>query len=80
MQVIAAQDNVLVLRNGAVVAAVGFGSMNDTLLSEVEIEAKLTATAQVPTAAGAKAFAAAIAAQRAQVANIAKALDIKPKQ
>jgi tripartite-type tricarboxylate transporter receptor subunit TctC len=45
-----------------------------------EIEAKLNATAQVPTAAGAKAFATAIAAQRAQVANIAKALDIKPKQ
>ena len=42
VQVIAAQDNVLILRNGAVVAAVGFGSMNDTLLSEVEIEAKLT--------------------------------------
>ena len=48
--------------------------------NDKEIEAKLTATAQVPAAAGAKAFAAAIAAQRAQVANIAKALDIKPKQ
>jgi tripartite-type tricarboxylate transporter receptor subunit TctC len=48
--------------------------------NDKEIEAKLTATAQVPAAAGAKAFAAAIAAQRAQVANIVKALDIKPKQ
>lgn len=48
--------------------------------NDKEIEAKLTATAQVPTAAGAKEFAAAIAAQRAQVADIVKALDIKPKQ
>ena len=48
--------------------------------NDKEIEAKLAATAQIPTAAGAKAFAAAIAAQRAQVANIVKALDIKPKQ
>jgi len=48
--------------------------------NDKEIEAKLTATAQIPSAAGAKAFAAAIAAQRAQVANIVKALDIKPKQ
>ncbi|NJM42136.1 MAG: hypothetical protein HC853_15980 [Anaerolineae bacterium] len=42
IQVAAAQDNVLILRNGTVVAAVGFGSMNDALLSETEIEAKLT--------------------------------------
>jgi tripartite-type tricarboxylate transporter receptor subunit TctC len=45
-----------------------------------EIEAKLTATAQIPAAAGAKAFTAAITAQRAQVAEIVRALDIKPKQ
>jgi tripartite-type tricarboxylate transporter receptor subunit TctC len=44
------------------------------------IEAKLSATAQTPAPAGAKAFAAAIAAQRAQVANIVKALGVKPKQ
>ncbi len=48
--------------------------------NDKEIEAKLTATAQVPAAAGPAAFAAAIATQRAQVANIVKALDIKPKQ
>ena len=48
--------------------------------NDKEIEAKLTATAQIPSAAGAKAFAAAIAAQRAQVAIIVQALGIKPKQ
>lgn len=44
------------------------------------IEDRLNATAQSPAAGGAREFAAAIAAQRAQVANIVKALDIKPRQ
>jgi hypothetical protein len=39
--VISAQDNVLVLRNGSVVAGVGFGSMNETLLSANELQARL---------------------------------------
>ena len=43
-----------------------------------EIEAKLNATAQTPTRGGAKEFAADIARQRAQIADIAKALDLKP--
>lgn len=39
--VVAAQDEVLILRNGAVVAAVGFGSMNDALLAEDSLDARL---------------------------------------
>ena len=41
--VVAAQDDVLILRNGSVVAGVGFGSMDDALLSEADIEARLSA-------------------------------------
>ena len=41
--VVAAQDDVLILRNGSVVAGVGFGSMDDGLLSEGEVEARLGA-------------------------------------
>jgi tripartite-type tricarboxylate transporter receptor subunit TctC len=41
---------------------------------------KLAATAQVPNPGGPAEFGAAIDYQRAQVAKIAKALDIKPKQ
>ena len=48
--------------------------------NDKEIEAKLAATAQIPSAAGAKSFASAIAAQRAQVAEIVRALGIKPRQ
>jgi tripartite-type tricarboxylate transporter receptor subunit TctC len=43
-----------------------------------EIEDKLNATAQTPTPGGAKEFAAEIARQRAHIATIAKALNIKP--
>ena len=41
--VVAAQGDVLILRNGSVVAGVGFGSMDDGLLSEGEVEARLGA-------------------------------------
>jgi hypothetical protein len=41
--VVAAQDDVLILRNSSVVAGVGFGSMDDALLSEVDLEARLGA-------------------------------------
>ena len=43
-----------------------------------EIDAKLNATAQTPTRGGAKEFTEIILRQRAQIANIAKALDLKP--
>jgi len=43
-----------------------------------DIDAKLNATAQTPTRGGAKEFAEIMARQRAQIANIAKALDLKP--
>ncbi len=39
--VVSAQDNVLVLRNGSVVAGVGFGSMSESLLSANELQARL---------------------------------------
>jgi tripartite-type tricarboxylate transporter receptor subunit TctC len=42
------------------------------------IEDKLNATAQTPARGGAKEFVASIERQRAQVAKIAKALDIQP--
>jgi tripartite-type tricarboxylate transporter receptor subunit TctC len=43
-----------------------------------DIEAKLNATGQTPTRGGAKEFAESMTRQRAQVAAIAKALDLKP--
>lgn len=43
-----------------------------------DIDAKLNATAQTPTRGGAKEFAEIMARQRAQIATIAKALDLKP--
>jgi tripartite-type tricarboxylate transporter receptor subunit TctC len=43
-----------------------------------EIEEKLNATAQTPSRGGAKDFTADIARQRAQIANIAKALGTQP--
>jgi tripartite-type tricarboxylate transporter receptor subunit TctC len=43
-----------------------------------DIEAKLNATAQTPTRGGAKEFAEIMVRQRAQIAKIAKALDLKP--
>jgi tripartite-type tricarboxylate transporter receptor subunit TctC len=43
-----------------------------------DIEAKLNASAQTPTRGGAKEFAGIMARQRAQIADIAKALDLKP--
>jgi tripartite-type tricarboxylate transporter receptor subunit TctC len=44
------------------------------------IEERLNATAQTPSFGGAKEFAESIARQRAQIATIAKALDIKPER
>jgi tripartite-type tricarboxylate transporter receptor subunit TctC len=43
-----------------------------------EIDAKLNATAQTPTRGGAKQFSEVMARQRAHIATIAKALDLKP--
>jgi tripartite-type tricarboxylate transporter receptor subunit TctC len=43
-----------------------------------ELDVKLNATAQTPTRGGAKEFAAIMVRQRAQIADIAKALDLKP--
>jgi tripartite-type tricarboxylate transporter receptor subunit TctC len=43
-----------------------------------EIEAKLNATGQTPVRGGAKEFAESIERQRARIADIAKALDLKP--
>jgi tripartite-type tricarboxylate transporter receptor subunit TctC len=43
-----------------------------------EIDDKLNATAQTPSRGGAQEFAASIARQRAQIAEIAKALGIQP--
>jgi hypothetical protein len=43
-----------------------------------DVEAKLNATAQTPTRGGAKEFTEIMARQRAQIAAIAKALDLKP--
>jgi tripartite-type tricarboxylate transporter receptor subunit TctC len=43
-----------------------------------DIDAKLNATAQTPTRGGAKEFAEIMASQRAHIATIAKALDLKP--
>jgi tripartite-type tricarboxylate transporter receptor subunit TctC len=43
-----------------------------------DTDAKLNATAQTPTRGGAKEFADIMARQRAQIAKIAKALDLKP--
>lgn len=40
--VIAAQDNVLILRDGTVVGAVGLSSVDDALLAPIELQAKLT--------------------------------------
>lgn len=45
-----------------------------------EIEEKLNATAQTPARGGAKEFTADIARQRAQIANIAKALGVQPSR
>ncbi|MPZ59364.1 MAG: hypothetical protein GEU91_23350 [Rhizobiales bacterium] len=46
--------------------------------NDKDIEARLNATAQTPNRGGAKEFQASIDHQRAQVATIAKTLDIKP--
>jgi tripartite-type tricarboxylate transporter receptor subunit TctC len=43
-----------------------------------DVDAKLNATAQTPTRGGAKEFTEIMARQRAQIAVIAKALDLKP--
>jgi tripartite-type tricarboxylate transporter receptor subunit TctC len=43
-----------------------------------DIDAKLNATAQTPTRGGAKEFTEIMARQRAHIAEIAKALDLKP--
>jgi tripartite-type tricarboxylate transporter receptor subunit TctC len=43
-----------------------------------DIEAKLNASAQTPTRGGAKEFAEIMTRQRAHIAKIAKALDLKP--
>jgi tripartite-type tricarboxylate transporter receptor subunit TctC len=43
-----------------------------------DFDAKLNATAQTPTRGGAKEFTEIMARQRAQIAEIAKALDLKP--
>jgi tripartite-type tricarboxylate transporter receptor subunit TctC len=43
-----------------------------------DIDAKLNATAQTPTRGGAKEFTEIMARQRAHIADIAKALDLKP--
>jgi tripartite-type tricarboxylate transporter receptor subunit TctC len=43
-----------------------------------DIDAKLNATAQTPTRGGAKEFTEIMARQRAHIAKIAKALDLKP--
>jgi tripartite-type tricarboxylate transporter receptor subunit TctC len=43
-----------------------------------EIDAKLNATAQTPTRGGAKQFSEVMARQRAHIATIANALDLKP--
>jgi tripartite-type tricarboxylate transporter receptor subunit TctC len=43
-----------------------------------EIDAKLNATAQTPTRGGARQFGEVMARQRAHIATIAKALDLKP--
>jgi tripartite-type tricarboxylate transporter receptor subunit TctC len=43
-----------------------------------DIDAKLNATAQTPTRGGAKEFTEIMARQRAHIAVIAKALDLKP--
>jgi tripartite-type tricarboxylate transporter receptor subunit TctC len=43
-----------------------------------DIDAKLNATAQTPTRGGAKEFTEIMLRQRAQIATIAKALDLKP--
>jgi len=43
-----------------------------------DIDAKLNATAQTPTRGGVKEFAEIMARQRAHIAEIAKALDLKP--
>jgi tripartite-type tricarboxylate transporter receptor subunit TctC len=45
---------------------------------EKDIDAKLNATAQTPARGGAKEFAEIMTRQRAQIAKIAKALDLKP--
>src|SRR5215468_2459558 len=45
---------------------------------DADIDAKLNATAQTPTRGGAKEFAEIMARQRAHIAVIAKALDLKP--
>jgi tripartite-type tricarboxylate transporter receptor subunit TctC len=44
------------------------------------IDNRLNATAQTPARGGAKEFAASIAAQRAQIANIVKVLGLKPER
>ena len=48
------------------------------MADDKDLDAKLNASAQTPTRGGAKEFAAIMARQRAQIADIAKALDLKP--
>jgi tripartite-type tricarboxylate transporter receptor subunit TctC len=49
-----------------------------TVSNDKLVEDRLNATAQAPTRGGAKEFTADIARQRAQIANIAKALNLQP--
>ena len=51
-----------------------------TVAADPEISARLASTAQVPNPGGPAEFAAAVEDQRAKIAAIAQALDIKPKQ
>jgi tripartite-type tricarboxylate transporter receptor subunit TctC len=51
-----------------------------TVAADPEISARLASTAQVPNPGGPAEFAAAVEDQRARIAAIAQALDIKPKQ
>jgi tripartite-type tricarboxylate transporter receptor subunit TctC len=48
--------------------------------ADPEISARLASTAQVPNPGGPAQFAAAVEDQRARIAAIAQALDIRPKQ
>ena len=51
-----------------------------SVAADPEISARLAGTAQVPNPGGPAQFAAAVEEQRARIAAIAQALDIKPKQ
>jgi tripartite-type tricarboxylate transporter receptor subunit TctC len=51
-----------------------------TVAADPEISARLASTAQVPNPGGPAEFAGAVEDQRAKIAAIAQALDIKPKQ